>query len=171
MHMICKHGDQITVKRSDKDYDFGTVIGKWDNYKDALLSARVERMVIKHMKRAQWTHAGGEWTEAAFWSFLRSGLRQMSRRWPPLVRHVWLEHRRPNQSANLRLTWEFQCSECAGWFKRKGMQADHIVPCGSLRSWDDWVPFATRLFCEKKLLRILCAECHQERHGKGESVD
>jgi hypothetical protein len=49
MYMICKHGDQITVKRSDKDYDFGTVIGKWDNYKSALLSARVERMVIKQM--------------------------------------------------------------------------------------------------------------------------
>jgi hypothetical protein len=53
MYMICKHGDQITVKRSDKDHDFGTVIGKWDNYKSALLSARVERMVIKQMKGKQ----------------------------------------------------------------------------------------------------------------------
>jgi hypothetical protein len=37
--------------------------------------------------------AGGEFSDARFFGFLRSGLRQMSRRWPPLVRQIWLEHR------------------------------------------------------------------------------
>jgi len=116
------------------------------------------------------TRAGGEWTEAAFWSFLRSGLRQMSRRWPPLVRHVWLASRRPSQSANKRLKWEFQCASCGQWFKRDDMQADHIIPCGSLKSWADMAGFAERLFCEADKLRIYCERCHKAEHGKGGPV-
>lgn len=117
------------------------------------------------------TRAGGEWTEAAFFQFLRSGLRQMSRRWPPLVRHVWLASRRPSLSTNRRLKWEFRCASCGLWYKRDDMQADHIIPCGSLRSWDDLSVFAERLFCEAAGLRIYCADCHQARHGKGEPID
>lgn len=88
----------------------------------------------------------------------------MSRRWPPLVRHVWLASRRPYVGANRRQKWEHQCAGCAGWYKRDGMQADHIVPCGSLRSWDDVAIFAERLFCEADKLRIYCGSCHAERH-------
>lgn len=115
-------------------------------------------------ERVPRTRAGGEWTEASFWSFLRSGLRRMSQRWPPAVRLIWLKHRRPNQSANRRLKWEFNCSMCNGWYKRAGMAADHITQCGALSSWEDLPRFASRLFCEVEDLRILCEECHKVRH-------
>lgn len=117
------------------------------------------------------TRAGGEWTEAAFWAFIRSGLRQLSRRWPPLVRHVWLGARRPYRGLNRRQKWEFQCAACAGWFKRDGMQADHIESCGTLKSWDAMVGFAERLFCEADKLRILCADCHATRHDRNGDPD
>ena len=109
------------------------------------------------------TRAGGEWTEAAFWGFLRSGLRGMSRRWPPLVRHALLAARRKSQSSNKRLKWEFQCASCRGWQDRKSVQVDHVVACGSLKSFHDLSTFAERLFCESEGLRVLCVKCHQKR--------
>ena len=112
------------------------------------------------------TRAGGEWTEAAFWGWLRSGLRQMSRRWPPLVRQAINAVRRPSQSGNKRLKWEYQCEECHGWFPRKSVEVDHKEPCGSLRSLQDIAGFVERLFCEPDGLRVLCEGCHQESHQR-----
>lgn len=109
------------------------------------------------------TRAGGEWTEARFYSFLRSGLRQLSRRWPPLVRLAANAVRRPSQSDNKRQKWEYQCQECQGWFMRKNIEVDHVVPCGSLRSLEDIAGFVERLFCETDGLRVLCETCHAAR--------
>ena len=116
------------------------------------------------------TRAGGEMTEARFFAFLRSGLRQLSRRWPPVTRLVWLESRRPYKGVNPRAKWEYQCARCAKWYMRKDMQADHIMPCGALKSFEDLPGFAQRLLCETDSLRILCNHCHQEEHhGKAEA--
>lgn len=118
------------------------------------------------------TRAGGEWTEAAFWSFLRSGLRQLSRRWPPVTRLVWAESRRPYLGPNKRQKWEHQCAACGTWGKRADMQADHILPCGPLRSWDDLPIFTQRLLCEVEGVRILCERCHVAwTNKKGEVSD
>ena len=106
------------------------------------------------------TRAGGEWTEAEFWSFLRSGLREKSRRWPPLVRQVFDAVRRKNQSQNRRLKWEYQCRRCEEWFPRNQVEADHILACGSLRSFSDLEGFAERLFVEVDGLQVLCGDCH-----------
>jgi hypothetical protein len=111
------------------------------------------------------TRAGGEWTEASFWQFIRSGLRQMSRRWPPIIRQRINANRRKNQSDNKRLKWEFRCDACNGWFPRKSVQVDHIIACGQLKSWADMAVFAERLFCEADGLRVLCGKCHDERHS------
>lgn len=113
--------------------------------------------------RSPRTRAGGEMTEARFFAFLRSGLRQMSRRWPPLVRHAMVAARRKNQSDNKRLKWEFQCATCKGWRPAKLVEVDHVVPCGSLKSFDDLRGFTERLFCESEGLRVLCETCHRLR--------
>lgn len=129
------------------------------------LTPKVGRKATRRPKTARVarTRAGGEWTEAAFWSFLRSGLRQLSRRWPPVTRHVWNESRRPYVGLNKRQKWEYQCSLCGTWAIRKAMQADHIVPCGALKGWDDLPTFTQRLLCEVEGVRILCERCHQAR--------
>jgi len=106
------------------------------------------------------TRAGGEWTEAEFWAFIRSGLREKSRRWPPLVRQVFDAVRRKNQSENRRLKWEYQCRRCEGWFPRNQVEADHIVACGSLRSFPDLQGFAERMFVEVDGLQVLGGDCH-----------
>ena len=113
--------------------------------------------------RVPCTRAGGEWTEAAFWGFLRSILRQGSQKWPPIVRQALLAVRRANLGPNRRLKWEHQCSECGEWRPRKEVQVDHIVPCGELRSFGDLERFVRNLFCEADELRVVCEDCHQEK--------
>lgn len=104
------------------------------------------------------TRAGGKFTEAQFWSFIRSGLRSKWMRWPP--RYV--------AKANVKRTVkgkrhksEFQCAECSKWFKDGEVQIDHIEGCGSLKSFDDLPQFVEKLFCESDGLQVLCKPCHK----------
>ena len=46
-YAICRHGNKISVKRTDRNYDFGEVINELDTLQEALLCAKVERMVLK----------------------------------------------------------------------------------------------------------------------------
>ena len=107
------------------------------------------------------TRAGGTWTEAKFWAFIRSGLRQLSRRWPPLYEAA-KKARRPVKDKG-RQKWEYQCAICGEWFAQKETQVDHIEPCGSLKSLDDLPGFVGRLLCEADGFRVLCRRCHDER--------
>lgn len=106
------------------------------------------------------TRAGNTWTEASFWSWIRSGLRQMSCRWPPLA-DIMRTNRRPYSGPDKRTKFEHQCQLCGGWFPAKLIEVDHIEPCGTLKSWDDMATFAQRLFCEAEGLRKTCVECNQ----------
>lgn len=101
-------------------------------------------------------------TEAQFWCFLRSNLRLASRKWAPR-KHALEAARRPNESENKRLKWEFQCAACFNWFPHKEIEVDHIVPAGSLRSFEDVAGFVERIFCEQYGLVVLCERCHQAK--------
>ena len=46
-YAICRQGNKITVKRADRDHDFGGVINERDTLPEARLCAKVERMVLK----------------------------------------------------------------------------------------------------------------------------
>lgn len=114
------------------------------------------------------TRAGGEWTEARFWQFVRSGIRDMTRRYPPIARQALHRCRRDSQSDNARLKYEYQCHDCGEWFPRNQVQVDHIEPCGSVRSVEDVGPFLERALCEPDGLAVLCTTCHGNKtHGRG----
>lgn len=113
--------------------------------------------------------AGGEWTEAAFWGFLRSGFRQMSRRWPPVVRQALHAARRPYDGPNTRQKWEYGCACCGDWFMGKEVAVDHVEALGPLKSWADVVGFLQRLFVEVDGLRVVCHVCH-DRRTQGDRV-
>ena len=108
------------------------------------------------------TRAGGEWTEASFWAYLRSHLRLMSRRWPPRAQAM-KSSRRQYIGPNKRQKWEVQCVHCFRWLKLSECQVDHIVPCGQLRSFNDLPGFVERLLCEADGFQVLCKECHKEK--------
>lgn len=109
------------------------------------------------------TRAGGRWTEAAFWSYVRSGLRRMSTTWPPR-QAIMQNGRRPYTGPNKRQKWEHQCELCGGWFSAKEIQVDHINPCGKLTCYEDLPRFVATLFCEIDNLRKTCSDCNQKRN-------
>ena len=108
------------------------------------------------------TRNAGTMTESAFWSFIRSALRQKSRWWKPIT-ECKQKARRPYKGPNKRQKYEYQCNECKGWYAEKQINVDHIVPAGSLNSAQDLPGFVERLFCEKEGLQVLCEKCHDRK--------
>lgn len=116
------------------------------------------------------TRNAGTMTESAFWSFIRSGLRQKSRWWKPIMQ-AKMEARRPYKGPNKRQKFEYLCAHCDKWFPEKKINIDHIQPAGSLNCANDLPGFVERLFCEVDNLQCLCETCHNvktksEKNGK-----
>lgn len=109
------------------------------------------------------TRNNGTLTESAFWSFIRSALRQKSRFWKPMTQ-CRNNSKRPYKGTNKRLKWEYQCSKCKKWFPAKEIDVDHIIPAGSLKSAKDLPAFVEKLFIEVDGLQLLCKKkCHAEK--------
>jgi 5-methylcytosine-specific restriction endonuclease McrA len=132
----------------------------------------IKKKAIKKPKKVATlkTRNAGTLTESAFWSFIRSGLRQKSRFWKPITQ-CKMKSRRAYKGPLKRQKFEYQCAECSSWFPDKKINVDHIKPAGSLRSSNDLGEFIERLFCEIDNLQVLCTECHNvktqnEKHGK-----
>lgn len=104
-------------------------------------------------------------TESAFWSFIRSGLRQKSRWWKPITQ-CKLNAKRTYKGPNKRQKFEYQCNSCKKWFAEKNINVDHIEPAGSLNCADDLAGFVERLFCEVDNLQVLCSGCHNIKTQK-----
>lgn len=102
------------------------------------------------------------WSESRFFGFLRSALRSASARYPPKYECLNAATR-PYVGPDKRRKKERQCAECKGWFATTQTQADHIVPAGSLKTWDDLVPFTQRLFCGVDGFQCLCSACHKTK--------
>jgi hypothetical protein len=111
------------------------------------------------------TRNAGTMTESAFWSFIRSGLRQKSRWWKPITQ-CKLNAKRPYKGPLKRQKFEYQCNSCKKWFAEKNINVDHIEPAGSLNCADDLAGFVERLFCEVDNLQVLCSGCHNIKTQK-----
>lgn len=110
------------------------------------------------------TRNAGTWTESEYFSRIRSSLRRIFRYFKPM--QLALEKAsRPNQSSNKKLKKEYQCAHCKQWFKRADVEIDHIQEAGSLKCYDDIVPFLIRLTSENvEDYQILCKEkCHAKK--------
>jgi 5-methylcytosine-specific restriction endonuclease McrA len=105
------------------------------------------------------TRNSGTMTESAFWSFIRSALRQKSRWWKP-ISECKMKARRAYKGPLKRQKFEYQCNNCKNWFPEKKINVDHIVPAGSLNCAGDLPGFVSVLFCEVGNLQVLCTDCH-----------
>ena len=104
----------------------------------------------------------GTMTDAAFWSFIRSALRQKSRWWKPIAQ-AKAKAKRDYKGPLKRQRYEYQCAECSQWFPDKQINVDHIIPAGTLRCANDLPGFVERLFCEVDNLQVLCSKCHDKK--------
>lgn len=110
--------------------------------------------------RVERTRAGKQWTEAQFWQFIRSGLRKLSVRWPP-ANEALKKSRRQYIGENKRMKWEYQCNICKQWYPQRQVLKDHIIPCGSCRSYQEVASFVKNLLVEIDGYQIVCEQCHQ----------
>lgn len=118
-----------------------------------------KKKVVVRKSRVVKTRNNGTMSESAFWSFIRSALRQKSRWWKPITQ-CKLNAKRTYTGPLKRQKFEYQCNECKGWFPEKKINVDHIKPAGSLNCATDLGPFVERLFCEQENLQVLCESCH-----------
>lgn len=103
-----------------------------------------------------------EWTEARFWGFIRSALRQASSKYP-VKYQVLQNNRRVYKGPDKRTKWEHKCNSCKQWFKQKDIQVDHIVEAGRLSTYDDLPGFVERLFPSLSGYQKLCKPCHSKK--------
>jgi len=104
----------------------------------------------------------GTMTESAFWSFIRSALRQKSRWWKP-IQECKKKAKRVYKGSNKRQKFEYKCNVCKDYFSEKEIQVDHIKPVGTLKSSKDLELFIENLFCEINNLQTICTTCHNEK--------
>ena len=102
------------------------------------------------------------WTEGRIKSFITTGLRQMSRRWPP--KYEAKEEAYVGTKVNTltgRLAKHYRCASCRQEWPGSQVEVDHIesvVPASGFTTWDDYI---RRLFCSKSNFQILCKTCHK----------
>ena len=106
---------------------------------------------------------GGQWTAARFNSFVKGGLRGISRRWPP--KYTTLADACVGKAINPksgRQAKHYKCAGCLGAYPAKEVQVDHINPVidpvEGFTTWDDVI---NNMFCEAENLQVLCTACHK----------
>lgn len=111
----------------------------------------------------------GTMSNAGFFSWIRSRLRKMSQAWKP-IQEVKKEAKRPYIGENKRRKFSYECSRCLQLFSDKEVAVHHIVPAGTLKSFDDIGIFCKNLFVEKNLLILLCDGCHTKEHEELDKI-
>lgn len=108
----------------------------------------------------------GVWTQAKYFQFIRSALRQAFQRYPAKQQAKMQNRRNKPPRKKGKHKYEYQCAACEQWFMDKEVQVDHITPAGSLKDYKDLPGFTKRLFCEPEDLQILCIPCHQQKTNR-----
>ena len=105
------------------------------------------------------------WSEADYFSRIRSALRRVFRYYKPMQEALKLASRPSQDISNKRLKTEYRCAKCGKWSARKNVEIDHIEELGELRCYDNIIPFIKKLTVEDpSAYQILCKKpCHLEK--------
>lgn len=120
------------------------------------------RKVVKIKKIVERPFNAGTQTKAAFFGMLKNALRRLSMYWKP-ISLCKLNARRAYKGPNKRRKWEYQCAKCKNYFPGEKVSVDHIMPVGTLSSFEDIEGVVRRLFVEVDQLQCLCSTCHNEK--------
>ena len=97
--------------------------------------------------------------EANDYTWLRSQLRRISRRWSPVYKAL-AAAKVKYTGDNKRKKWLYKCADCEQLFDGKDVSVDHIEPVGTLLKKSDIADFVEKLFCSVDKLQVLCSNCH-----------
>jgi len=110
------------------------------------------------------TRCSGQWTEARYKSFVKSLLRQGTRKWGPI--------QEVTKAARVA-RGEYLCAGCKEVVTKttldpetrkrvNNVHVDHIEPVVPVTGWESWDSCIENMFCEKDNLQVLCSKCHKE---------
>lgn len=117
------------------------------------------------------TRCSGTWSEAKFNSFIKSILRQGTRRWGPIQ----------NVKRDARVSRGlYECNICKqhvaptyrdGRDRKQNIFVDHIKPiidpAVGFTTWDDCIQ---RMFCESDNLQLMCKDCHDVKSQEEKEI-
>lgn len=118
------------------------------------------------------TRCDNTWTEARYRSFIKGGLRQLTRRWAPISKCL----------ANARTRRGFYlCNGCKqevpntikddNGKRIKNVAVDHIIPIiDPAVGWVSWDDTIERMFCEPENLQVLCHTCHTIKSNEEKAI-
>ena len=109
--------------------------------------------------------ADGTMTSSAFFSMIRSALRNKSR-WYLSISVAKNRAKYPYIGTNKKRKWMYKCEKCFQLYDAKSINVHHSIECGSLNSFEDLPGFVERLFCNSDKLIVLCNDCHDKEHNK-----
>lgn len=113
-----------------------------------------------------------EWSDARLKSFIISGLRAASRRYPP--KYETLNEAKTEKKINVatgRLAQHYKCNVCKDEFPATQIQVDHKKPVvDPKKGFVDWNTYIERMFCDKKNLQALCKGCHMKKSSQERSL-
>lgn len=119
--------------------------------------------MLKEKEKKEKPYNGGEWTEARYFSFIKSGLRSASQRWPPkykVLSGAFVGSRINPKSG--RIAKHYKCNSCQDAYPAKDVEVNHIIPVIPVTGFDSWDGVIKRLFCEEQGLEVLCKPCHKK---------
>ena len=99
------------------------------------------------------------WSMGRYRTFVRSALRKAWTKWPPKFEAL-KRARRPSQSDNKKLKWEYICAHCKTWHRGDEVSVDHIVSWGDPWSMS-FVDACRALLVSVEELQVLCEPCHE----------
>lgn len=116
---------------------------------------------------------GTPWkTKAAFYSYLRGGLRKVWMRHPCKISKITscrfqVDRYDKNgkimldKKGNPRKIWNCKCEICSHQGVMSDFHVDHIIAAGSLMGYENLLDFTYRLlYVTEKDLRVICKECN-----------
>ena len=107
-------------------------------------------------------------TNSKLKSWLISGLRRMTMRYPP--RNEALRAAKTEKKINEktgRIAQHYRCAGCKEEFPAKGVCVDHTTPVIEPEvGFIDWNTYIVRMFCSVENLQVLCSSCHDLKSSK-----
>ena len=117
------------------------------------------------------SRCNGQWTEARYNSFIKSLLRQGTRRWAPITQ--------AQKDARVARGL-YECAYCKqhvpptirdGRKRVQNIFVDHISPIiDPAVGFTTWGECIERMFCELDGLQVLCKECHDIKSNQERAV-
>ena len=113
------------------------------------------------------TRCGGVWTEARYKSFIKSTLRQATRKWSPIQECLRKGRVRRGFYLCACCGEEAPTTTTVNRKRVKGIVVDHIVPVvDEKEGFTTWDEVIERMFAEEDNLQLLCLACHKEKCGE-----